>query len=291
MILTPKFALNPHFEELARGQDPSSIGAVLGLKLSAPTDDSPFFFQMKPFLDAFRTPSGDESGHFRTYLQSGELVAGLLLLLTLLTLLFVLVPIFRKTRKEALARCVPYLIFFAAIGFGFMLIEISQMQRLIIFLGHPTYALSVVLFTLMLSGGIGSITTRTADNSSKAAVVRLAILILTLLVFGFLTSHAITAFNSVTTPMRVTIATALLFPMGFFMGMAFPLGLKRAASEFDGLMPAFWGVNGATSICASVLAVVISMTAGISSSFWAGFWCYVLALCAYLWAVRNIGRI
>jgi hypothetical protein len=60
--------------------------------------------------------------------------------------------------KETLHGSAPYWLFFAAIGLGFMLIEVSQMQRLIVFLGHPAYALSVVLFTLLLSGGLGSYT-------------------------------------------------------------------------------------------------------------------------------------
>ena len=287
VILSPRYALNTLFSELATGQDPSTIGALLGLKLSAPTDDSPFFFQMKPLRNSFRTTLTDNSGHFRSYLQSGERVAGLLLIVTFLTLLFVLLPLFRKTQNETLSRSVPYLVFFAAIGFGFMLIEISQMQRLIILLGHPVYALSVVLFTLLLAGGLGSLTTRTVGSSDRSAIIRMSVLVLLLLAFGFVTPRASSAFSSSPTPVRVAVAVGILFPLGFFMGMAFPLGLRRAEGDFDALMPAFWGINGATSICGSVLAVVISMNSGISSSFWTGFWCYTLSFCAYLWVVRS----
>jgi hypothetical protein len=65
------------------------------------------------------------------------------------------------------------------------------------------------------------------------------------------------------------------------MGMAFPLGLKMSTGKFDALMPAFWGVNGAASICSSILAMVIAMNLGISAAFWSGFCCYCVALLAY----------
>jgi hypothetical protein len=83
------------------------------------------------------------------------------------------------------------------------------------------------------------------------------------------------------------VATGILFPLGLFMGMAFPLGLKLAASQVDALTPAFWGVNGATSICGSVLAAAISMNAGIASTFWIGFLCYGFAFGAYWWATQG----
>jgi hypothetical protein len=183
--------------------------------------------------------------------------------------------------KETLCGSAPYWFFFAAIGLGFMLIEVSQMQRLIVFLGHPTYALSVVLFTLLLSSGLGSYTTSKSGKPSKDTTARLLLLWICLLVFGLLTPHAIAAFGSSTTPVRIVLATAVLFPLGFLMGMAFPLGLKMSAGSFGTLMPAFWGVNGAASIYASILAMVIAMNAGISAAFWAGCCCYGIAFLAY----------
>ena len=73
-----------------------------------------------------------------------------------LTALCIVAPLVVRTRPGSLAGGTPFLIFFAAIGTGFMLIEISQLQRLSIFLGHPIYGLSVVLFALLLSSGLGS---------------------------------------------------------------------------------------------------------------------------------------
>jgi hypothetical protein len=78
------------------------------------------------------------------------------------------------------------------------------------------------------------------------------------------------------------VANTILFPIGFFMGMAFPLGMKAAAVRSSALAPWLWGINGATSVCASVLAMVIAVSAGISISFWTGFFSYCIALLAFL---------
>jgi hypothetical protein len=163
------------------------------------------------------------------------------------------------------------------------------MQRLIIFLGHPTYALSVVLFVLLVSSGLGSYSTQGIDLAAgtSSAFVRLALLLGVLAAFGMLTPRAIAAFAASTTPHRVLVAMGVLFPMGLVMGMAFPLGFKLAANVSNALTPWLWGINGATSVCASVLALIIALNAGISASFWAGFACYAAACGSFFVAARG----
>ncbi len=171
-----------------------------------------------------------------------------------------------------------------------MFVEVSQMQRLIIFLGHPTYGLSVVLFALLLSSGLGSYSTERVGElaSPGSAIVRLLLLLAALIVFGVATPHAIHAFQSSTTPVRILTAAGILFPLGLTMGAAFPLGLKLATRQSDSLTPWLWGINGATSVCASVLAVAIGLNAGMSKAFWTGFGCYAIAFGVYVWASRRI---
>jgi hypothetical protein len=68
------------------------------------------------------------------------------------------------------------------------------------------------------------------------------------------------------------------------MGMAFPIGMAQASSRAPSLTPWLWGINGATSVCGSVLAVIIALHSGLAASFWTGFGCYVVAFAAYTWA-------
>lgn len=285
LILSPNFAADSVFAALADGQDPVPVGAPLHLNLTAPTDDSPFFFYMTRLSDLVRVR---ELASLGLYAASGGIVVGLLLFTIIPTVICAAVPL-RRLPRESLYGAVPHFLYFAAIGFGFMLIEISQMQRLIVFLGHPTYALSVVLFALLLSSGLGSYATGGLTRPDAKALTCLLFLLLAMLAFGLLTTHAVQRFASSVTAVRIAVATGILFPLGFFMGMAFPLGLKLAARQAEDLTPALWGINGAASICGSVLAVAVAMNAGIASTFWTGFTCYIVAFAAYLWArQRNI---
>src|SRR6185295_12900500 len=138
-------------------------------------------------------------------------------------------------------------LYFISIGLGFMLIETSQMQRLIIALGHPTYGLSVVLFALLLSSGAGSVLTASVTPASAASAgrVRLIALVVVLAAFGFLTPAVVRAIEPSPTVVRILVSIVVLAPAGLLMGMAFPLGMKLSADRANDLLPWLWGMNGA----------------------------------------------
>ena len=94
-------------------------------------------------------------------------------------------------------------------------------------------------------------------------------------------------FEGALTPVRILLAVIILSSIGLFMGMAFPLGMRLASLHSTALTPWLWGINGATSVCASVLAVAISMAWGISATFWTGLACYAVATASFLWATRR----
>jgi hypothetical protein len=173
-----------------------------------------------------------------------------------------------------MATLTPPVAYFSAIGMGFMLIEISQMQRLMVFLGHPVYGLSVVLFTILLFSGIGSATVG-ADTSSRSRVTvfRIAALLTTLVVAGLLTPLVTTWARSLSTDMRILVSVLLLAPPAFCMGMMFPLGLGVWRRHHE-LLPFFWSTNGITSMFASVLGVALSIQFGIAKT-------YALGVCSY----------
>jgi hypothetical protein len=171
-----------------------------------------------------------------------------------------------------------------------MLVEISLMQRLILLLGHPTYGLSVVLFALLLGSGAGSFLTRdvTVDNAQYAAKRRLAALVVAVAAIGLATPFAIGALETSSIAVRASAAGGLLFGVGLLMGQAFPLGMRLAAGR-EQLTPWLWAMNGATSVCASVLAVVIALSWSISAAFWTGAAFYGLALAA-AYRIRATGH-
>jgi predicted membrane-bound spermidine synthase len=281
MVLSPTQALDPNFEALASarsGADLSSaVGDVVG-DVSAPTDDKPFFFLMLDFNDAFNGRL-DNFSAFGNFARPVQVLLALSIIVLIATALLILLPL-RFTRQRLPRRGTkPFLLYFAGIGFGFLLVELSQLQRLVVFLGHPTYALSVVLFSLLLSSGIGSFLTERFVTSGRrwSFLTPLLALLVALVVFGAVTPAAIREFADATTPVRIAVAVGILIPLGLLMGMPFPIGMREAERHPGAPTALFWGTNGATSVCASVLAVAIGLNFGISRAFVAGFVAYAVA--------------
>jgi uncharacterized membrane protein YfcA len=162
---------------------------------------------------------------------------------------------------------------------GFMMTEIGLMQRLMIFLGHPIYSVSVVLFLLLVCGGAGSFV---AGRYFKHYRWFLGALLGVLIVVGVITSGLVSAFQSQTTPVRIGLAVLILVPLSFFMGMPFGIGLKLANRGHKHLTPWFWAINGAVSVLASVLAVIVAISRGIHTTLTLGIICYAAAFAALL---------
>jgi hypothetical protein len=290
VVLSPNFALDATFAQIASGQDLEALTAHFPLNIAPPTDDNPFFFHMLWFKDIFDRELWNQ-GTTSFNMIAVAVLGALLIIVFALTFLCIVVPLILTTQRIELRGTLPLFLFFASIGLAFMLVEISQMQRLNIFLGHPTYGLSVGLFALLLSSGLGSYSTQKIANPGlvQAGIGRFLLLLLFLFLFGLLTPYTITAFQGAVTILRIVVAVGILFPLGLFMGMAFPLGMKVANIRWAAVTPWFWGVNGATSVCASVLAVVIALNSSISVSFWTGAVCYLIAFVAFVWVGWRTG--
>jgi hypothetical protein len=286
-MLTPAVSRDPMFDALT-GRDGADAIAHYPLRIDPPTDDSPFFFNMLRPGDIGRMIAG-QSAKQQANLIAVATLGVLLATVLLLTAVCILVPLWwRRTDARG---SLPLLVYFSAIGLGFMLVETSQMQRLIISLGHPTYALSVVLFGLLLSSGAGSFLTAGVEGGElrRAALVRLAVLIVVLIATGAVTPAVVRATAAGSTPVRIAAALALLFPAGLTLGMAFPIGMKLAArgGRAAALTPWLWGLNGAASVVASVLSVCIALEWSISAAFWTGCAVYGVALAAFRAASRG----
>lgn len=285
VLLTPADSgPDPVFAQIVETEDVSSVDVGLPVNIRAPTDDRPFFFQMVGFRNLFHRSL---YGGIHDYLARPVLVLFSLTIAVIgLTAVCILLPLILTTSRAAIRGTLPFIVFFCAIGLGFLLIEIAQMQRLILFLGHPTSGLSVVLFSLLLFSGIGSLASerlvsiKPNTGVQVGALWPLAALLAVIVAFAFLTPAAIDRFEAQTTSMRIVAAVAILAPMGFLMGIPFPLGMRVASQRPDAPTAFFWGINGATSVCASVLAVAISMGWGISMAFWAGCLAYAVAAAA-----------
>ena len=246
---------NADLELVASGADPLD---------TIPTDDQPFFFNSAVLSDYFNP----EHPIF--------VLTALLLIVVLLVALCILLPLW-LTAREGAGQALPLIIYFGAVGAGFMLVEVALLQRFIIFLGHPVYALSVLLFGLLVASGTGSFTTRKATRSSdiERASRGLALLVVLIAVIVFVD---LKWFQGWGTWGRILVALTVICPLGLMMGRPVPLGLKIANGQRFSVTPWLWGINGATSVLASVIGVLIALNAGISAVLWMGAASYLVAI-------------
>jgi hypothetical protein len=254
---------------------PAAFCASYRLNVCAPTDDKPFFFNMRRLGDVFEAPQPG-------YLYSIDPFRVLLLTLAILAVLcvvgFVLPLVVVRRQAGRVGRPgFRALSFFAFIGLGFLLLEVVLIQRFVLFLGFPTYALSVVLFALLVFTGLGALLSARGDPRRVLTVALAAVTALTVAAaFGL--QPLLRALIDLPFPARVATAVALLAPAGLGMGMAMPIGLRRLADLHPAGVPWAWAVNGLTSVMASALAVAIAITAGFTVATLVGCACYAAAL-------------
>jgi hypothetical protein len=275
-VLTPDFQNDEFpFAALAEPGGPGSNLDVVKADISPPTDDKPFFFQMADMGNVIKRDLPANKQVFRSVVVLAALAVAVLLLAAVC----IGGPLFQIGRRTRHKGRTPYYLYFCGIGLGFLMVEISQLMRLSTFLGHPTYALTVVLFTVLIFSGIGSMLVDRITRIDKPVSLLIPLLVLlgVALVFGLVTPTLIDQFADRTTPVRIGVSVGLLAPMAFFMGMPFSIGMRMASTDEDSPTAFLWGINGAMSVVASVFATVIALFFGIIWTFVAGIAAYVLA--------------
>ncbi len=287
-VLTPDTAIGPEWAGLVRPGGPAKGLEAFDEDIAPPTDNRPFFFQMANFDNLVQGKGLDDPRVTRPVKVLGLLALAVLLL----TILFIGVPLLMTTRRDAHKGMTPFYVYFAAIGLGFLLVEFSQVLRLSVFLGHPIYALVIVLFSILLFSGIGSmLSERLVDvQRTRTLLGPLAALLAVIAVFGFATVLVTDAAASATTPVRILVAVALLMPIGLVMGMPLAIGMRMASTRPNAPTSFLWGINGAMSVCASVFGMAIALFFGIAAAFWTGWVAYGIAALAMVVAVRRSGR-
>ena len=243
------------------------------------TDDRPFFFHTTKLERQF-------SVAFSKTMLFGNGLSALLTLLGIsatLVLLFVVGPLFLTDRgARRSGGWLFWLVYFGALGAGFMLIEVSILQRFVLLLGHPVYSLTVTLFSLLLGTGLGAAWSRRLDNRSLrrtglaavAAVAAMAVLVM--LISTPIVIWAIPFGRST----RMLIAVTLLVPMGVALGVPMPTGLRLLHESAPQMVAWAWGINGAMSVLGATLAIFIAMNWGFQVTLLAAAFTYLLGAVA-----------
>lgn len=254
--------------------------------VTPPTDDRPFFghfFRWRQIRGVLAM-----AGHvWQPFGGAGYLVLlGLLAVATVAAGVLVLLPLagLRSTgsarrKSETFVRLSP----FGFLGLAYLFVEIPLLQRFILFLGHPTYAMATVLGTLLLFSGLGSLlSARVRIVPAMGALVGLVLLYRAglPLLSGPLLGLPIAA--------RVAVAVAGLAPLGTLMGMPFPCNLALLQERTAGLVPWAWGINGALSVIASIMAAMVALSWGFDAVLMLGALCYFGAWVTTALAIRSL---
>jgi hypothetical protein len=260
---------------LIRSNDPAAFSRSYQFNVSPVSDNKPFFFFTLKTRDLLR--SVEDSGAIDWKVNLGIAVLGMLLLISLAAvLLFLLVPLLIGKRSGH-RHSSPF--YFVAVGLGYILVEVSFIQRFVLFLGHPTYALTVVVFLMLLSSGMGSFASRKWLSDANRVWLPLAAIVTVLLVYASALPTLLDACVGVAFGLKLMISAALLVPLGFAMGMPFPTGLRAIAGTGEnisagGSVEWAWALNAAASVLGSVLAIVIAMQFGLTTTLVCGALAY-----------------
>ncbi len=253
------------------------------LDFSPPLDSRPYFFNILKPSALLSTDA--ELGELGIVAGGNLLATYTLMLLCLLAFIGVMLVIgvpLLLSGKPQLPKGVfgSGLLYFACIGTGFMMVQIPLIQRFSVYLGHPVYAVSVLLFSMIIAAGLGSsLSDRIAVERDRRWTFVLPLTIVAMIIALYLLSGPIIqATIDQGLLVRCLIVILLVAAAALPMGMCFPLGLRLFRQYSDECLPWLWGVNGATGVLASVLAVAISMWSGINSSLLVAIGCYALLI-------------
>ena len=221
-------------------------------------DDRPFFFaRQKPWGIPTRMTNA---------------FAWILAPVALLCLLFVA---FGKPKGAPGGPYAQSLVYFASLGLGFIAVELALLQHLTLLLGHPIFTLSILLFTLLAAGGVGSM------SSGRFSIGRVCTgVALLAAVYAFALPRLVPALLWMPLGARIAVAILVAAPLGFLMGMPFPRGLQATGVGPFPPPPFYWGLNGIFSVVGSLGTMCVAVIFGFTWAMLAGAVCYAVAALA-----------
>jgi hypothetical protein len=261
-----------YFHSVLRGSagERASFIADYPYDLTPSTDDSPFFFNYYRYRGLVAglgsdARSGVLSSYHADFPVGHAVLLASLVQITLLGVVLILLPL-RWLERSGIHTDGSWNIFayFAALGAGFMFVEIVLMQKLILFLGHPSYATSVVLSSLLAFAGLGSFVGGRMESSRRNVALLGVALVVAVIGIGGMIHGLTSAFLGYGLPARIAIVVIALAPLGFVLGIPFPTGIRIVNARCPHLLPWAWAINALVSVFSSIFCIVLSMAIGFS---------------------------
>ena len=285
-LYLPSSAQANPFSALITGNDPYAFAQQYAYNVAPVNDNVPFFFFTLKLGQVLHGKGLEQGIDWKVNLGVAVLLT-VLVISAAAVVVFLVLPLLLhgSGRRQPM---IP-LLYFVAIGLGYILVEIAFIQRFVLFLGHPTYALTVVVFLLLLSSGAGSLTSRQWITRTPTVWVPLTFVAGALLLYVYVLPGILDALVGLPFAAKLAVSAALLVPLGFAMGMPFPTGLCALASASSPGFPALqnnptdrgvewaWALNAGSSVLGSVLAMVLAIQFGLNLTLGCGAAAYFSA--------------
>jgi hypothetical protein len=269
------------FRDLIESNDPARFAQNYAYNVSPVSDSAPFFFFTLKTRHVLENILAGTGRGMDWRINLGVVVLGMLLIISIIAVLaFLILPLALHSQRQNTPKTgIVALLYFIAVGFGFILVEISLIQRFVLFLGHPTYALTVVVFLLLLSSGAGSVAARRRISSGSKILPLLGIIAAVIMIDVALLPWLLSAAIGLPFGIKLLLSGIVLTPLGFLMGMPFPTGLRLVKT-----VEWAWALNAAASVLGSVMAMIIAIHFGLTVTLLCAAAAYLFAgLCSRTW--------
>jgi hypothetical protein len=241
------------------------------------TDDSPHFFRFFKWEAAAEIFSLREQGGMPLLDWGYPLLVATLLQAVAASVLLILLPLAFSRCRRTLPR-VPVALYFLAIGFAFMFMEIAFIQKFVLFLSHPLYAVAVVLCAFLVFAAAGGWLAGRSQAANNVTVAVMALGTLALVYLAILPG-LFQALIHLPDAAKILISVLLIAPLAMCMGVPFPTGMQRLADTRAEAIPWAWAINGFASVVGAVLATLLAIHLGFAA---------VILLAASIYAAASL---
>jgi len=249
-------------------------------------DDNPFFhYYLK--IDNVKAIYAKMGRKWLYFLEEGYFLPIVFVIILFLSVLLIIFPVYiNAIKKRRIQRFKHFehvkpsssffvFIYFALLGLGFMFVEVSLIQKSILLLENPSYSIAVILTAILISSGTGSMIS--ANFSESRTSFSLLILSLLILIYSLIHPVLLTILSPYTLKVRIIAITFSIIPLGLFMGIPFPLGIKLLGHNNEALIPWAWAINSCLSVLAPIMTIMLALIFGFKAVFWIGTLAYFLA--------------
>ena len=272
---------------------PPALASELPYDVTPRTDDRPYFRFLRRHIEYLIPDQNQFVDAGTASLLNASLLSGLPmdvlhLFMTggasvMFLVLFVFLPLrFSSVGRQEGNAALPMLVYFSCLGGGFVAIELVFIQKFMHLIGNPLYTYSTVIFAMLLSAGVGSTASEKLGISSlrRWAVPFIGILLTgtTVLVLYPWAAHTALSLGQW---QRIIASFVMIFPLGFFLGMPFPIGVLALADQPRGAIAWAWGMNGLFTVVGGLGSVLISLYYGFSAAVVVALALYALAFAVF----------